>query len=59
MKKNNKTKNTKPIKYYAVYSKIDNFLHGVFAPSKEGLLKAKAHILQIDPSNKKYKIKKF
>lgn len=59
MKKKIKTKKIKPAKYYAVYSKSDNFLHGVFPPSKEGLLKAKAHILKIDPSNKRYKIKKY
>ena len=52
-------KKIKPAKYYAVYSKSDNFLHGVFPPSKEGLLKAKAHMLKIDPSNKRYKIKKY
>jgi hypothetical protein len=59
MKKKNKTKAAKQLKYYAVYSKSDNFLHGVFPPSKEGLLKAKAHILKIDPSNKNYQIKKY
>jgi len=46
-------------KYYAVFSKNDNFLHGVFPPSEDGLSKAKAHILKIDPSNKNYKIKKY
>lgn len=46
-------------KYYAVFSKNDNFLHGVFPPSEDGLSKAKAHILKIDPSNKHYKIKKY
>jgi hypothetical protein len=59
MKKNKKTKKIKQAKYYAIYSKSDNFLHGVFSPSKEGLIKAKAHILKIDPSNKNYKIKKY
>ena len=59
MKKKSKTKKTKLVKYYAVYSKSDNFLHGVFPPSKEGLIKAKAHILKIDPTNKNYKIKKY
>ena len=59
MKKKSKTKKTKLVKYYAVYSISDNFLHGVFPPSKEGLIKAKAHILKIDPSNKNYKIKKY
>lgn len=57
--KKKKIKKTKKPKYYAVYSKTDNFLHGVFSPSKEGLIKAKAHILKIDPSNKNYKIKKY
>lgn len=59
MKKKNKVKKTKAVKYYAIHSKSDNFLHGVFPPSKEGLLKAKAHILKIDPSNKNYKIKEY
>ena len=59
MKKKIKAKKTKQAKYYAVYSISDNFLHGVFPPSKEGLIKAKAHILKIDPSNKNYKIKKY
>jgi hypothetical protein len=59
MKKKNKTKAAKQLKYYAVHSKSDNFLHGVFPPSKEGLIKAKAHILKIDPSNKNYRIKKY
>jgi hypothetical protein len=59
MKKKIKIKKPKQAKYYAVYSKSDNFLHGVFPPSKEGLLKAKAHILKIDPSNKNYRIKKY
>ena len=57
--KNKKITRIKKPKYYAVYSKTDNFLHGVFSPSKEGLIKAKAHILKIDPSNKNYKIKKY
>ena len=63
MKKKTKIKNQKQKKlkhkYYAIFSKNDNFLHGVFPPSKEGLSKAKAHILKIDPSNKNYKIKKY
>jgi hypothetical protein len=57
--KKKKIKKTKITKYYAVFSKTDNFLHGVFPPSKEGLIKAKAHILKLDPSNKNYKIKKY
>ena len=52
-------KKKKNLKYYAVCSKHDNFLHGVFAPSKDGLIKAKDYILKIDPSNKNYKIKKY
>jgi hypothetical protein len=56
--KKKKIKKTKLSKYYAVYSKTDDFLHGVFAPSKDGLIKAKAYIVKIDPSEKKYKIKK-
>jgi hypothetical protein len=59
MKKKIKTKKKKQIKYYAVYSRSDNFLHGVFPPSKEGLIKAKAHVLKLDPTNKNYKIKKY
>jgi len=63
MKKKTKIKNQdqKKLKhkYYAIFSKNDNFLYGVFPPSKEGLSKAKAHILKIDPSNKNYKIKKY
>ena len=63
MKKKTKIKNQKQKKlkhkYYAIFSKNDNFLHGVFPPSKEGLSKAKAHMLKIDPSNKNYKIKKY
>ena len=46
-------------KYYAIFSKSDNFLYGVFPASKDGLSEAKAHILKIDPSNKNYKIKKY
>jgi hypothetical protein len=52
-------KKKKSLKYYAIVNKADNFLHGVFSPSKEGLIKAKAYILKIDPSNKNYKIKKY
>jgi hypothetical protein len=57
MKLRKKTK--KKIKYYALISKNDNFLHGVFAPSKDGLKKAKEYLLKIDSDNKYYKIKKF
>jgi hypothetical protein len=59
MKKKTKAKKKKQLKYYAVYSKSDNFLHGVFPPSKEGLMKAKAHVLKLDPTSKNYKIKKY
>jgi len=59
MKKKIKTKKKKQLKYYAVYSKSDNFLHGIFPPSKEGLIKAKAHVLKLDPTTKNYKIKKY
>lgn len=57
-KKNNKQKKLKH-RYYAIFSKNDNFLYGVFPPSKDGLSKARAHILKIDPLNKNYKIKKY
>ncbi len=52
-------KKKKRIKYYAVYSKHDNFLHGVFPPSSLGLISAKNYITEMDPSKKKYTIKKF
>ena len=52
-------KKKKNLKYYAVCSKHDNFLHGVFPPSSVGLISAKNYILKIDPSNKNYTIKKF
>ena len=58
IQKNNLNKKKKN-KYYAVFSKSDNFLHGVFPPSPEGLSKAKQHILKLDPTNKNYKIKKY
>lgn len=58
MKKIN-NKKQKRISYYAILNKNDNFLHGVFPPSKEGLLKAKAYISKIDPTNRNYKIKEY
>jgi len=58
MKKKNKQKKQKS-KYYAIFSKSDNFLHGVFPPSQDGLSKAKEYLLKLDPSSKNYKIKKY
>jgi hypothetical protein len=40
-------------KYYAIYSKSDNFLHGVFPLSKEGYKEAKTYIQRISPKNPK------
>lgn len=39
-------------KYYAIYSKNDNFLHGVFPLSEEGLKKAKNYINKLSTSKK-------
>jgi hypothetical protein len=58
MKNKNKQKKQKN-KYYAIFSKSDNFLHGVFPPSQYGLCKAKEYLLKLDPSNKNYKIIKY
>jgi len=44
---------TKKRKYYGVYSKNDNFLHGVFPVTKEGFKLAQAYISKIAPKNKK------
>ena len=44
---------TKKTKYYEIYSKNDNFLHGAFPFSKDGLKSAKAYISKLSPSNKK------
>lgn len=44
---------TKRKKYYAIYSKNDNFLHGVFPLSKEGFREAKMYIQKISPKNPK------
>ena len=44
---------TKKTHYYAIYSKNDKFLHGVFTYSKDGLKSAKADISKIAPKNKK------
>jgi hypothetical protein len=52
-------KKNKKLKYYALINKNDNFLYGVFEPSKNGLEKAKEYLAKIDSTNKYYKIKKF
>jgi hypothetical protein len=39
-------------KYYAIYSKNDKFLHGVFPLSKDGLKSAKAYLIKISPKNR-------
>ena len=44
---------TKRKKYYAILSKNDNFLHGVFPLSKEGYEGAKIYIQKISPKNYK------
>lgn len=59
MKRKIQLKKRKKNKYYAVYSKHDNFLHGVFPASSVGLISAKNYIAEIDPSKKNYTIKKF
>jgi len=43
----------KKMKYYGVYSKNDNFLHGVFPITKDGFKLAQAYISKIAPKNKK------
>ena len=58
MKKKNKQKKQKN-KYYAIFSKTDNFLYGVFPSSQDGLFKAKEYLIKLDPSNKNYKIIKY
>jgi hypothetical protein len=50
--KNNMPK-IKRKKYYAILSKNDNYLHGVFPLSKEGYQEAKTYIQKI--SSKNYK----
>jgi hypothetical protein len=44
---------TKKRKYYAVISKSDNFLHGVFPRSKEGYKEAKVYIQKISNKNQR------
>jgi hypothetical protein len=48
--KKNKTKSKN--KYYGIYSKLDNFLYGVFPLSKEGHKKATDYIAKISLKNK-------
>jgi len=40
-------------KYYAIFSKKDNFLHGAFPLTKDGLRRAKEHMAKISGKNKK------
>jgi hypothetical protein len=44
-------------KYYGIYSKNDNFLHGVFPLNKEGYQKAKEYLSKIDKNKKAFYIK--
>ena len=39
-------------KYYAIHSKNDNFLHGVFPLTKEGLKSAKQYIAKLSGKKK-------
>lgn len=57
-KLNPKPRKTKS-KYYAIVGKNDKFLHGVFPFSKEGLSNAKVYLAKLDPSEKKFKIKRY
>ena len=45
-------------KYYAILSKKDNFLHGVFPFTKEGYKQAKSFIAEKGKKNKEFCIKK-
>jgi hypothetical protein len=40
-------------KYYAIFSKKDNFLHGAFPFTKDGLKLAKNYLYKISGKNKK------
>lgn len=40
-------------KHYAIFSKKDNFLHGAFPLTKEGLKHAKEYLAKISGKNKK------
>jgi hypothetical protein len=39
-------------KYYAIHSKSDNYLHGVFPLTEDGLKSAKAYITKISGKKK-------
>jgi len=41
-------------KYYAIHSKHDNFLHGVFPLTKEGYKSAQEYISKLSSKGKKY-----
>jgi hypothetical protein len=53
-----KIKTKKKNKFYAIYSKEDNFLYGVFPFSKTGYLQAKEYINKKFNKNKNIYIKK-
>lgn len=40
-------------KYYGIFSKKDNYLHGVFPLTKEGLVAAKEYLKKISPTKTK------
>jgi len=40
-------------KYYAIHSKHDNFLHGVFPLTKDGYKMAQDYISKLSPKGKK------
>jgi hypothetical protein len=46
------------LNYYAVFSKSDNFLHGAFPHTKDGLVSAKKYIKKISNKNNNFYIKK-
>jgi len=50
--KDKKMPKTKKQKYYAIHSKNDNFLHGVFPLTKEGYKSAKEYIIKLCPKGK-------
>lgn len=41
------------IKYYGIFSKKDNYLHGVFPANKEGLKSAKKYLAKISTKKNK------
>lgn len=43
-------------KFYGVFSKKDNYLHGAFPPTKNGLKLAKKHLQKITLDNKNKKL---